>query len=173
MYPSSRLPSNREMDIPEKDQHRATQMEELEHLLWGKAGRAGSVQHGGKKALEDSTNAYNYLNGGCKKGRARLFPWVTSDRTRCNVDNKLKHRRSHLNTKKDCLYYVLCIWFSQAVIHNVAEVWMHLWRASGPSPQTEQGHLQLFDQDCPGRVWEPPGMETLQSPWVTCWKSNT
>jgi len=42
---------------------------------------------------------YEYLQGGCKDDRARLFPVVPCDRTRGN-GHKLKHRRFPLNMRK-------------------------------------------------------------------------
>ena len=47
----------------------------------------------------DLINVYKYLKGGCKEDGARLFPVVSSDRTR-GSRHQLKDRRFHLNIKK-------------------------------------------------------------------------
>lgn len=52
-----------------------------------------------KKRLGDLINVHKYVKGGCKKGRARLFSVVPSDKTRENR-HKLKHVRFHLHQKK-------------------------------------------------------------------------
>jgi len=48
----------------------------------------------------DLINAYKYLKGGCQENGTRFFSVVPSDRTRDN-GHKLKHRKFHLNRRKN------------------------------------------------------------------------
>jgi len=72
----------------------------------------------------DLVSAYKYLKCGCQEDGAKLISVVPSDRTRCN-GHKLKHRKFHLNMRKN--FFTL----------RVTEHWNRLPRETVDFPSLE------------------------------------
>jgi len=79
-----------------------------------------------RKLRGDLRNASKYLQGGCQEDGARLFPVVPSNGTRGN-GHKLKHRKFHLNRRKN--FFTL----------RVTEPWNRL-----PGEVVESPSLEIF-----------------------------
>jgi len=89
-------------ELLERDQQRATKIiRGVEHLSYKERLRELGLFSLKKRRLRgDLKNASKYLQGGCQEDGARLTSVVPNNRKRGN-GHKLKHRKFHLNTRKN------------------------------------------------------------------------
>jgi len=108
----------------------------LEHLSYEERLRELGLFSLKKRRLRgDLINAFKYLNTGCQEDGARHFSVVPSDRTRGN-GHKLKHRKYHLNMRKN--FFPL----------RVMEPWNRLPRGVVESPSLEIFKTRLDELLC-------------------------
>lgn len=97
----------------------------LQHLSYEEMLREPGLFSLEKAQEENSPIFYKYLKKGCKKGRAKFFSAVPSDRTRGN-GHKMTQRRCHLNIRT----FPLCRCLSTGTSSSDSYGSLHSWRYS-------------------------------------------